>query len=87
MLLDEPTAALDLKHQHIVLQFVKNLAKEEGWGIAIVIHDLHLARMYADNMIFMKCGEIYRDVRTDAYALEDISKVFDIPEDLAKLYH
>lgn len=48
LLLDEPTAALDLRHQHDTLRTLRQWAREQGVGVLAVLHDLNLALRYAD---------------------------------------
>lgn len=60
LLLDEPTAALDLRHQHEVLQRVRALAEEEGVGVVAVLHDVNLALRYGDDALLLAAG---RDAR------------------------
>src|SRR5512143_720488 len=48
LLLDEPTAHLDLKHQASVLSLVCDLAHIENYAVLIALHDLNLAAQYAD---------------------------------------
>ena len=57
LLLDEPTAALDLKHQIKLMGLLRRLAGE-GWGVAAVLHDLHLVRAYADEAVLFKGGAV-----------------------------
>ncbi len=57
LLLDEPTAALDLAHQHAVMGLLRDLAWQ-GHGVVVVVHDLHLAQTYADQAIVMREGRI-----------------------------
>jgi len=52
LLLDEPTSALDIHHETEVLDLLKRL-KEEGYGIAVVTHDLNLAAQYCDEMVLL----------------------------------
>lgn len=85
LLLDEPTAMLDLKHQHHILCLIKGLARELEWTVVIVIHDLHLVKMYADKVVFIKHGVIH-DSGGDALASENISTIFEIPQELARVY-
>ena len=52
LLLDEPTAALDLLHQHHVMQLLRSHA-DAGMGIVVVLHDLNLALRYADDVLLV----------------------------------
>lgn len=84
LFLDEPTAALDLKHQHKVLQLVKNMAAEKGWAVVMVLHDLRLAKMYGDHALLMKDGEVVlRDTTAKALVAPNITDIFEIPPELA----
>jgi len=58
LLLDEPTAALDLAHQHATLQLVVSLAHEQGIGVLAVLHDANLAALYADRVAIVRDGEL-----------------------------
>lgn len=53
VLLDEPTAALDLRHQEKVLQSAARLARE-GATVLAVLHDLNLAAAHADRIVLMR---------------------------------
>jgi iron complex transport system ATP-binding protein len=56
MLLDEPTAALDLSHQVRVMDLMERLKTEKGITIVMVSHDLNLAAMYADLVVLLDKG-------------------------------
>jgi len=56
LLLDEPTAALDLRHQHETLCTVRRWAREQGVGVLVVLHDLNLALRYADRVWVLDQG-------------------------------
>lgn len=56
LLIDEPTAHLDLRHQHLVLQLARELASE-GAAVVAVLHDLNLAATYADTALVLHRGE------------------------------
>lgn len=58
LLLDEPTAALDLRHQHETLSVVRRWAKEQGVGVLAVLHDLNLALRYADRVWVLDHGRL-----------------------------
>lgn len=55
--LDEPTAALDLRHQEDVLRVARELA-EDGRAVVIVIHDLSLAGAVADRVALLSSGRL-----------------------------
>ncbi|UUC95052.1 MULTISPECIES: heme ABC transporter ATP-binding protein [Comamonas] len=53
LLLDEPTAALDLAHQHHAMRLLRHWAGQQGVGVVAVIHDLNLALRYADDVLVL----------------------------------
>lgn len=85
LFLDEPTSALDLKHQHEVLGIVRDLTRDRRMTTCIILHDLNLARRYADDAVLLKKGRlvISGGIRS-VLKPGSISDVFDIPEALAK---
>jgi len=58
LLLDEPTAHLDLRHQTLTLALVQGLAHAHGKAVLAVLHDLNLAAAYCDRLILLHRGEI-----------------------------
>ncbi len=59
LLVDEPTAALDLHHQHNTLNMLRRWAREQGVGVLAVLHDLNLALRYADRMWVLGGGRLH----------------------------
>ncbi len=57
VLLDEPTASLDLKHQHEVLGLLREL-KEEGLCIILALHDINMAVRYCSHCLLLKEGRL-----------------------------
>jgi iron complex transport system ATP-binding protein len=57
LLLDEPTASLDIAHQHETLAFARGLSRQRCAVIA-VLHDLHLAAEYADRVVLLAGGRV-----------------------------
>lgn len=57
VLLDEPTAALDLRHQEDVMVVARKIASE-GAAVVVVLHDLSLAAAYADTIAILHHGEV-----------------------------
>jgi iron complex transport system ATP-binding protein len=58
MLLDEPTASLDLSHQIRVMDLMEKLKAERAVTVVMVSHDVNLAAMYGDQLLLLKAGEI-----------------------------
>lgn len=58
ILLDEPTAALDLSHQVRVMDLMEKLKEEKGVTVIMVSHDVNLASMYGDQLLLLKAGDI-----------------------------
>ena len=60
LLLDEPTAALDLRHQERTPRSVRACA-EAGACVIVVLHDLNLAAGYADRIVLLEQGRVAAD--------------------------
>jgi len=58
LLLDEPTASLDLDHQHSVLTLARELALRERVAVLAVLHDLNLVLAYADGLVVLARGRV-----------------------------
>jgi iron complex transport system ATP-binding protein len=56
LLLDEPTANLDLAHQAMLLAVVRGRCKQHGASALVVTHDVNLAAEFADQVLLMKNG-------------------------------
>ena len=85
LLLDEPTAHLDLQYQVSLLDFVYELAHRDKLAVLIALHDLNLAARYADRIALMVNGQIQaigkpREVLTP----ELISEAYCLPVQVVK---
>lgn len=79
LLLDEPTASLDLRHQHDLLARARRAARQ-GLGVLAVLHDLNLAAAYADEVVVLHEGErVAGGPSADVLQPEILSGVFDVP--------
>ena len=58
LLLDEPTAALDLAHQHQMLTTLRHLASAWNIGVLAIMHDPNLAARYADQLAWLANGTL-----------------------------
>lgn len=85
LLLDEPTANLDLAHQHLTLRIARKLSRENT-GVLVVLHDLNLAASYADKICLMKNGRILESgMPTTILTAANIKTIFDF--DVSILEH
>jgi iron complex transport system ATP-binding protein len=60
LLLDEPTAALDIRHQEVLLGVAREAAAQ-GAAVVVVLHDLALAAAYADRVCVLSRGAVVAD--------------------------
>ncbi len=60
ILLDEPTANLDIHHQIDFLDLILNLNREKGLTIVMASHDMNIASEFCDRLILLKEGRIYK---------------------------
>ncbi|MFI0981137.1 ABC transporter ATP-binding protein [Streptomyces sp. NPDC021093] len=72
LLLDEPTTYLDISHQVEVLDLVRQLNRERGRTVVVVLHDLNQAARYADHLVAMKAGEIVAEGAPADVVTEDL---------------
>jgi iron complex transport system ATP-binding protein len=56
LLLDEPTANLDLLHQMGIMDMVRGLVQEDGLGVVAAVHDLELAARFCDRLVLLHQG-------------------------------
>jgi len=60
MLLDEPTAALDIAHQLRVMDLMEKMRAEKKVTVVMVSHDINLAAMYADSLLLVHRGRLVK---------------------------
>jgi len=58
ILLDEPLAALDMRHAVAMMKQLKRVTEELDKTVVLVLHDINFASTYADSIIAMKDGEL-----------------------------
>jgi len=82
LLLDEPTANLDLAHQHACLKMARCFAAG-GTGVLVVLHDPNLAMTYADAVTLLRGGAVLA-TGEPAHALTaaNLSALYGLPVDL-----
>ena len=78
LLLDEPTSNLDPKNQYEMMALVQSLAREQGFTVITVIHDLNLALRFCDKFYFLKAGVGYSYGTIDTVTPELLAAVYGI---------
>ncbi|MBI3181315.1 MAG: ABC transporter ATP-binding protein [Myxococcales bacterium] len=79
LVLDEPTAHLDLKHQVDVLARVKHRVKG-GLGALAVLHDVNQAAMFADQVVLLKEGKVLEaGAVSEVLREEALERLFEVP--------
>lgn len=60
LLLDEPTTYLDIAHQVVMLDLIRQFNRTIGLTVLMVLHDLNLASEYCDKLLLLSNGRLYK---------------------------
>ncbi len=71
LLLDEPTAHLDINHQIEILDLARRLTGERGLATVVVLHDLNLASQYCDRLVLLAEGRVRAEGRAQEVVTEE----------------
>ena len=83
LLLDEPTASLDLAYQLEVASLLSTLNRERGVTIAISTHDLNLAASICDQLVLLRQGQVLAAGATsDVLTTDNVEKLYDVRADV-----
>lgn len=78
ILLDEPTASLDIAHQIRIMDLMRKLMEEKGITVVMVSHDVNLAAMYADELLLLSKGRIVKKgIPEKVLTFETLEKAYD----------
>ena len=78
ILMDEPTASLDLAYQTGIMDLVKEVKKQSGGVVLVAMHDLTLAAQYCDRLMMMFGGSVYvSGSAEDVLTSDNIFHVYD----------
>ncbi|HEU0165613.1 MAG TPA: ABC transporter ATP-binding protein [Thermomicrobiales bacterium] len=79
LLLDEPTTFLDMAAQIDLLDMARQLNREKGYSVLMILHDLNMAARYADLIVAMKDGAVVATGTPDEVLTTDLLRdVFEI---------
>lgn len=78
VILDEPTAHLDIGHKVKILDLIRKMNEEKGITVILVIHDLNLAADYSDRVLLLKKGLLYSEGTPEEVITEkNIEEVYE----------
>ena len=79
LLLDEPTANLDLAHQALMFKLVRKRCLESAASAIVITHDLNLAAEFADEIVMLKDGRIAaKGEPAEVLTAENVADVFGV---------
>lgn len=83
LLLDEPTAALDLRHQLLVFETLRRLADDKGIAVVVALHDLSLAAQFCDQVACLYAGTLdAAGPPEEVLTTERLSRVYGVEVDI-----
>ena len=77
LLLDEPTANLDLKYQMETLELLRDLARD-GITIVIAMHDINMASLFASRVMMLKNGAVFASGGPEIVTAEHVEQLFGV---------
>jgi iron complex transport system ATP-binding protein len=84
LVLDEPTASLDLRHEMELFELIRTLAAQDGLAVVLITHHVNLAARYADRVLLLAGGRSAGDgPPADVLTRETIERVFAWPVAIA----
>ncbi len=85
LILDEPTAHLDVHHADQLMQAVRRLARAQNLTVAASLHDLNLAAAYCDRLILLRRGSVAAiGSRKDVLQQQVLETVYGMPLDVTR---
>lgn len=85
LLLDEPTAHLDLKYQIGMLDLLQRLNREQGLTIFAALHDLNLAARYFPRLVLFQRGIVADGAPVEVLQSRLLSRVYEVPVEVGIL--
>ncbi len=80
LLLDEPTAMLDIKYQAQIIRLLRRLNRERRTTIVVTLHDVNLAAMSCQRLVILKEGRLLHNGPPQTVLTEEnLARVYDVP--------
>lgn len=82
LVLDEPTASLDIRHQMAILELLR-AAADRGLSVLLITHDLELASRFSDRLVLLSAGSVVADgPPAEVLTSDTLSRVYEWPIDV-----
>jgi len=78
LVLDEPTAGVDVAATHSLLEFISQIHAEKKLTVLLVTHDLPLVRKHAQQVIWLHQGKVLRGTATELLSRERMAEIFEM---------
>ena len=78
LVLDEPTAGVDVAATHSLLEFISQIHKERNLTVLLVTHDLPLVRKHAQQVIWLHQGKVLRGSAAELLSRERMAEIFEM---------
>jgi iron complex transport system ATP-binding protein len=79
LLLDEPTANLDLAHQASMFRLIRKRCHDQGYSAVVIAHDLNLVAQFADEVLMLKGGAVLaHGAPIEVLTKENVKDVFGV---------
>lgn len=80
LLLDEPTAMLDIKYQAQIIRLLRRLNRERRTTIIVTLHDVNLAALSCPRLVVLKAGRVMHDGPPQTVLTEQrMADIYDVP--------
>ncbi len=78
LVLDEPTAGVDVKATHALLEFISQIHAERKLTVLLVTHDLPLVRKHAQQIIWLHNGAVLHGTVAELFTPERMAEIFEM---------
>lgn len=78
LVLDEPTAGVDVKATHSLLEFISQIHEERKLTVLLVTHDLPLVKKHAQQIVWLHNGEVLHGTVPELFTPERMSEIFEM---------
>ena len=78
LLLDEPTAGIDIVATHAVMEFIARIHRDRRLTVLLVTHDLPVVRKYAQHVIWLHQGKVWEGTPAQLLSPEKIAQIIEL---------